>query len=485
MERTHFSYFFKEDAKWGEQEIVRFRWMLIFVIIIFIGYRFFVLEMKDWTVVAFLFASVFVIYNSVLNFLIKKYKGSIVISYFSSSIDILILSGYIYVYASQINPTAISTSSTILLYPVLIMFSVLRYNGKLVIYSTVFAIVVYNLVFYLVMPEVTPDMLDNIASMGWDGQVFRSSYLALMGYFMFSIPKMINRLMDRQMAITNKQNDTELKLALEKQKKKLAMSQLEKERALNEKLNEQSSLIKEQKEKLEEANKTKDRLFSIVGHDLRSPFSVQCSLTELLVTDFDGMTKEEKLEIINAINKTAHQGIGLLSNLLDWARTQNKSDSNFLGPVNVNKIINEAISLYYNKAKFKEIEILAECDEELIVFTDGNMVETLIRNLLSNAIKFSSRGGSVEVNALKKGNHIYIKVKDNGVGMTKEQVEKLFVIDKVTTEGTENEPGTGIGLMICKELVDKNNGSIEVSSTPGKGSEFTVKLPIFSNIIQE
>ena len=149
MEKARFSYFFKEDAKWGEQEIVRFRWMLIFVIIFFIGHRYFVLEMKEWSMIASLFAAIFVFYNFMLTFFIKKYQGAILVSYFSSSIDILILSGYIYFYASRINPTAISTSSTILLYPILIMFSVLRYNGKLVIYSTAFAIIIYNLIFFL------------------------------------------------------------------------------------------------------------------------------------------------------------------------------------------------------------------------------------------------------------------------------------------------------------------------------------------------
>jgi len=485
LEKARFSYFFKEDAKWGEQEIVRFRWMLIFVIIFFIGHRYFVLEMKEWSMIASLFAAIFVFYNFMLTFFIKKYQGAILVSYFSSSIDILILSGYIYFYASRINPTAISTSSTILLYPILIMFSVLRYNGKLVIYSTAFAIIIYNLIFFLIEPNITPAMLNDIASMGWDGQIFRTTYLALMGYFMFSIPKMIDRLINRQTEILKRNNETELKLALERQKKELAISQLERERSLNEKLNEQANLIKEQKEKLEEVNKTKDRLFSIVGHDLRSPFSVQCSLTELLVTDFDNMTKDEKLEIINAINKTANQGIGLLSNLLDWANSQNKSNNDYSGPVNINKVVREAISLFYNNAKIKDIEITTYCKEEFTLITDGNMIETVIRNLLSNAIKFSPRGGRVEVNIDKNGDEISLRVKDEGVGMTGEQLDKLFIPDKITTSGTEDEPGTGLGLLICKELVEKNNGSIEVESAPGEGTEFMVTIPVFSKLVQE
>lgn len=474
-----FSFFFKEDAKWGEQEIIKFRWMLIVVVLLFIGYRY-QAGMKAWAAMAFSIALIFVFYNLMLNIFIRKFKSSLWISYLSTTLDISILSFYIYYYANYYNNTAISTSATILLYPILIMFSVLRYNGRLVVYSTVLAIVAYNIVYTHVKPGLSDDMLNQVASMDWDGQVFRSAYLALMGYFMFSIPVMVNRLVSRQMDIVKERNDTETELALEKQKKKLAMSQLDRERTLNEKLNEQSCLIKEQKEKLEVANATKDRIFSIVGHDLRSPFSAQCSLTELLSVDYDKLSKEEVLEIVEAINKSAHQGIGLLSNLLDWATSQTGTENFIPEPVRIKRVVDETIALFYNNAKHKNIQISASLEDNLTICADTNMLETIIRNLLSNAIKFSHKGKDVEIKAVKSGSDILISVKDNGIGMSKEQIDNLFKVGKTSLSGTEGEPGTGLGLVLCKELTEKNNGSIDVQSELDKGSVIIIKLPVFS-----
>ena len=470
-----FRFFFKDDVKWGEQEIIKFRWLLIAVIFLFVGYRF-ATGMREWSVMAFSIAMVFVVYNSLLDILIRKFKSSIWISYFSTTIDIFILSGYIYFYGANFNPTAIATSATILLYPVLILFSVLRYERHLVIYSTILIILSYNLVYLVLRPKIPQELIDQIVSIGWDGQVFRSSYLALMGYFMFSIPKMVERLVDRQVKIIKEHDERELRLALEAEQAKL---QLEREKALNEKLNKQAELIKEQKEKLEEANATKDRLFSIVGHDLRSPFSVQCSLTELLAADYDNMTKEEVLEIVNAINKSAQQGIGLLSNLLDWATV--KSDDDVVqAPVSLEGTVQATVALFYSQAKYKNISVETSIDEDLQICVDRSMLETLIRNLLSNAIKFSPRNNKINIGAEKDGDCVSVYVKDNGIGMTKEQIDNLFKPGKNSLPGTEDEPGAGVGLMLCKELVEKNNGSIHVESEPDKGSKFIIKLPVFS-----
>jgi len=463
-----FSFFFKDAVKWGEQEIIKFRWLLIFVVIFFIGYRY-LTGMREWSVMALSFSLIFVFYNYLLNVLIKKFKSSVWISYFSTTIDILILSGYIFFYAENYNQTAVATSSTVLLYPVLILFSVLRYERHLVIYSTVMIIVAYNIVYVLLRPEMSDSIVDQVASLDWDGQIFRSSYLALMGYFMFSIPKMVERLVGRQVDIIKEHNARELRLALEAQQVK---SKLGKERALNEELNKQAELIREQKEKLEELNATKDRLFSIVGHDLRSPFSVQCSLTEILAVDYDNMTKEEVLEIVNAINKSAQQGIGLLSNLLDWA-TLSKDDNIPQAPINMNSIIHETVALFYTQALYKKISVDTVTDQNLQLCVNRNMLETVIRNLLSNAIKFSPRNSTVAIAAKKAGQNVMITVKDNGIGMTSKQVKDLFKFGKSSSSGTENEPGAGVGLILCKELIEKNNGSIEVDSKPGHGTEFT------------
>jgi len=477
--KGHFNIFHKEVVEWGEQKIIRFRWMLIIVIAMLVGYRY-VSGITEWSYMAMLFVLFLSSYNLTMFYLNKKFKASVWISYLSTTSDTLLISFYIFSYSYYFNISAISSSVTLLFYPLLIMFAVLRYNGRLVIYTTTLAIVSLNITYALVTPKITNTLTELIVSIDWPGQIFRSAYLALMGYFMFSIPKIMDKLIARQIDITKKHNKTEIKLALLKQKEKLVSLQLEKEKALNEKLNNQALLINKEKEKLEIANATKDRLFSIVGHDLRSPFSVQCSLSELLETDYDNLTKEETLEIINAINKSAHQGIGLLSNLLDWA-TAEKSDRNFIpGPVSILMIVTEAMALFYNNAKYKEIEITTSIDNDLTICVDSNMLETIIRNLISNAIKFSPKGSLVKITARKKTNDVFIYVEDNGIGMTQEQLSGLFKITKDSSPGTEDEPGSGVGLMLCKELIEKNNGTIEVQSTPNKGSVFTVKLPAFS-----
>ncbi len=475
-----FNFFFKDDIRWGEQEIIKFRWLLIFILISFIGYRY-LIGMKEWALMALTFSLIFIFYNYFLNIVIRRFKSSVWISYFSTTIDILILSGYLYYYGALYDPTAIVTSATVLLYPVLILFSVLRYNGRLVFYSTGLIILVYNSVYLFLRPSIPQSLIDQVDSMGWDGQIFRSSYLALMGYFMFSIPKMVERLVDRQVSVIKEHNERELRLAIEAQQ---AKSQLGKERELNEKLNRQAELIREQKEKLEVANATKDRLFSIVGHDLRSPFSVQCSLSELLATDHDNMSKEEVLEIVNAINTSAQQGLGLLSNLLDWATVPGDEDFPQT-PVGVTSIVQETVALLYNNAKYKNIVIETSIDEDLHICVNRNMLETIIRNLLSNAIKFSPRNSKVEIRAGKDGHSVLISIRDNGVGISEDKINNLFEIGNLSSPGTEDEPGTGVGLLLCKELVEKNNGTIQVDSEPGKGSEFTVKLPVFSQTSEQ
>ncbi len=476
--KSRFNFLFKDDVKWGEKEIVRFRWILVVVIFMFIGYRF-LNGMNEWVTMIAPLAVFFALNNLLLYILVKRYKHALWIGYLSTTIDISLLSLYIYLY-TLMNSTAISSSTTILLYPILIMFSVLRYNGSLVAYSTLYSIAAYNFIYFIAEPNIQVNLLDEVVMTDWTGQIYRSIYFALMGYIMYSIPKMTDRLITKQIDISKENEKTKLKLALEKQKKNLAMSQLNRERALNDKLNEQSVLIKEQKEKLEEANDAKDKLFAIVGHDLRSPFSVQCSLTELLDTDYDNLSKEEILEIIGVINKSAHQGIGLLSNLLDWATAQSSSKKFLPQPVNVQIIINKAIALFNNNAKYKNIEITTSMEDNLTICVDGNMLETIFRNLLSNAIKFSPKGNTVEIKAAKNAAEVFILVKDNGIGMTRKQLAGLFNLSRVSSPGTENEPGSGVGLMLCKDLIEKNNGSIEVQSSPDKGTVFTVKLPAFS-----
>ncbi len=230
---------------------------------------------------------------------------------------------------------------------------------------------------------------------------------------------------------------------------------------------------------LEQVIQSKDKFFSIIAHDLRGPFSGFIGLTSMLIEDYEELNKEEIITISNSMNSSAKQLYELLENLLEWSRSQmGKIEYN---PINIDlsSISVKVLSLIEANAKEKNITLLNTVLENTYVFADSNMLNTILRNLISNAIKFTELNGTITLSAEVNDNICLVSVSDTGIGMTEEAISKIFKIDtKYTTLGTNNERGTGLGLVLCKELIENQGGTINVSSTLGKGTTFTISLPI-------
>jgi PAS domain S-box-containing protein len=239
-----------------------------------------------------------------------------------------------------------------------------------------------------------------------------------------------------------------------------------------------SAEIKQKNEQLHKTNSEKDKFFSIIAHDLKSPFNGFLGLTELMLTDLHNMTLDDIYGIAGELNKSSKNLYRLLTNLLEWSIMQGGSVSFNPEKLSLKHITDDSLKIFVEAAKRKNIEIEEHIDDDIFVNADKSMLETIIRNLISNGIKFSDAGGMVNFSALKKNDSVEISVTDNGIGMNKDLIDNLFKIDKQTTrKGTENEPSTGLGLLLCKEFAEKHGGRISVESETGKGSKFTIFLP--------
>ena len=242
--------------------------------------------------------------------------------------------------------------------------------------------------------------------------------------------------------------------------------------------------LKQSEAKLTESNKTKDKFFSIIAHDLRSPYNSMLVLSKMLNDNFDKYDKIKQKEFIGIINTGIQNSFKLLENLLLWSRSQEDSISFKPEKMNLYLLAIETNELLRQTAENKSIKLTNNIDKDTDIVADKNMVSIIVRNLISNAIKFTSKGGQVEINSnlvTDNNNNKFVKIliKDNGVGISKEIQYKLFDIDKNTsTRGTENERGTGLGLILCKEFAEKHGGAIGVESEIGTGSVFyfTIKL---------
>lgn len=235
----------------------------------------------------------------------------------------------------------------------------------------------------------------------------------------------------------------------------------------------------ESEERLIELNASKDKFFSIIAHDLKGPFQNLIGYSQLLVQEFENLSSEEVREMSVDLYNSAKNLYRLLENLLQWSRLQRGVIE--FNPVEfeISLLVSQNFELFNNIAKEKNISLVSNVPDNLIVYADLNMINTVIRNLLSNAIKFTDFGGRVELNAVTiNDNYVKIEVKDNGVGMSEDFVKNIFRIDAVkSTPGTNNEQGTGLGLILCKDFVNKNNGRISVESKLGEGTTFTIWLP--------
>ncbi|MCF8355694.1 MAG: HAMP domain-containing histidine kinase, partial [Melioribacteraceae bacterium] len=236
--------------------------------------------------------------------------------------------------------------------------------------------------------------------------------------------------------------------------------------------------IKSKNKELRKINAEKDKFFSILAHDLKSPFNSLLGLSELIISEIENFSRDELLEYSKSFYSSISNLYKLIENLLEWAQLQRGTLSFEQSDFNMHSIIQDAIDTYKENIRSKEIVVVNKVPHNQTVYADSNMINSVIRNLLSNAVKFTMRKGTITFQAREiKGNRIHVTVRDSGVGISKSDLKILFDLDdKVRRKGTEGEPSTGLGLMLCKEFIEKNGGVLWVESEPGKGSAFNFTL---------
>ncbi len=231
-------------------------------------------------------------------------------------------------------------------------------------------------------------------------------------------------------------------------------------------------------EKLKELNATKDLFFSIIAHDLKNPFGALKNLSDILYSMYNDFSEEERLEIISEMYKSSNKLYELLENLLTWSRSQRGTIEFNPEETNLKLITNNCVELLKESANNKSIKLQDEVSEELVVNCDVNMMTTVVRNLITNAIKFTPENGEITVLAEKTDNEVIVAVRDTGIGISDEDKQKLFRIDvHHTTIGTSQEKGTGLGLILCKEFIEKNEGKIWLESKVDQGTTVKFTLP--------
>ena len=278
---------------------------------------------------------------------------------------------------------------------------------------------------------------------------------------------------------SNKQKAKANKI-LRKQKEKIEVQQSQ--------LKKTEELLKQQNIELQESNATKDKFFSIIAHDLRSPFNAMLTFSDLLLKENCGENRqEEQKELIGIINTTLKSTYKLLENLLLWSHSQKGSIEYHPEKINLYQLTSDVIKLLENNADMKSIKIDNQIPKHMVIHADANVFSIILRNLLSNSIKFTPKGGEIIIGKTSSNNnsrYTEIYVRDNGVGISDETLKDLFRLDKNTSQyGTENEKGSGLGLVLCKEMMELHNGNIKVESQLEKGSKFILSLPLNQSVI--
>lgn len=249
-------------------------------------------------------------------------------------------------------------------------------------------------------------------------------------------------------------------------------------------LETQNLLLKEQNHQLKELNASKDKFFSIIAHDLRNSFSSLLGFTRFAIGEIEDFRSDELREMMRNMHESAEHLYALLENLLTWSRTQRGMLEYRPVQLDIKQIVDHAIKLFTVNAEKKQITLRSSIQEKVLVHADRDMIDTTVRNLTSNALKFTEAGGTVDISATQNNRSIEVSVADTGIGIGQEDLPKLFRIEsRIKCLGTAGEEGTGLGLILCKELLEQNDGSIWVESEAGKGSVFRFKLPRYSQRI--
>jgi len=235
-------------------------------------------------------------------------------------------------------------------------------------------------------------------------------------------------------------------------------------------------------EKLQELNKAKDKFFSIISHDLKSPFNSILGFTEILKEQSSLLEDQEREQIFNSLYNSTRNTYNLLNNLLQYSKFQVGLVEFKPSPISLMQVVKENINILEGTALKKQIYLKNCLKKDIVVSSDGEMLNSILRNLINNAIKFTKESGEISISALEENDFVKIRIKDTGVGMSAETLANLFKMDaRKSTPGTNKEEGTGLGLLLVKEFVEKNGGQIFVESEVGRGSEFSFTLKLFNS----
>ena len=249
-------------------------------------------------------------------------------------------------------------------------------------------------------------------------------------------------------------------------------------RQKNELVQEQNVHLQQLNEALNHSNANKDKFFSIIAHDLRSPFAGIIGLTELILEEIDDVGKDDIRRYVRQLKDGSEKLLELLDNLLTWSRLQRQTMEYYPQRIDLRTFVIRNFSLFAAVAQQKQITLRHALDEPLWAYGDINMVNTVVRNLMSNALKFTESGGTVTISGQRDAEYARLSIADTGIGFMPEQLTKLFRIEeKFQRQGTHGESGTGLGLILCKELIEKNHGQIWGECGSGRGSIFYFTLP--------
>lgn len=238
------------------------------------------------------------------------------------------------------------------------------------------------------------------------------------------------------------------------------------------------ALIAKRTEELQRSNNTKDRLFSVISHDLRGPITSFYNIARL-VNHYNRQNEREKIEqLSNRIDQSVDKLNTLLDNLLNWALTQTKELKPRPEHIDMVTLLNDVKHIFDENLEVKSIALELKCSDGVFAFADYNLLATVIRNLVSNAIKYTSRGGKIVLHTFSEEHYTVVEIEDNGVGIPPDKLSAIFLPhEKKNSPGTENEKGTGLGLLVAYEFMQLNNGSIQIKSVLNEGTRVTIKIP--------
>jgi signal transduction histidine kinase len=226
----------------------------------------------------------------------------------------------------------------------------------------------------------------------------------------------------------------------------------------------------------------KDKFFSIIAHDLRSPFQSLMGFSEMLLTEMEENDKALQMSYAKTIHDSSHHIYSLVENLLTWSRAQTNKVTFEPVEISISTVIESVISLLQPVFIQKKIIVETKIESSKKGYADKDMIEMVVRNLITNAIKFTPENGKINISLIENENFLQTEIRDTGIGISVEDQKKLFQIDSnYTRKGTNGERGTGLGLILCREFIEKNNGTIRVESKPGQGSSFIFTIPVLKH----